>query len=285
MPLPFDATLKDMVCRRPADFSAGFHLHGTGTPAVLNVELSLVSAATDVVLGFGNPPHELVDLNFQSSSDESLVERLLLYNVLLHYRYGVPIHSLVILLRPAADSPQLTGRLRYRGQGRRGWIDFRYEVIRLWQIPVRRLLRAELGLLPLAVLGQLSAGMRTERCSPASSRRFSGAVLSEATLGDARQIMTETFFLTGARVSREAVLRLYSGVRLVVESTSYDYVLDQGRIDALRETLLVVGRERFGTADEATQAAVTSLTDLDRLRRMAARLVRVNSWQELLRTR
>jgi hypothetical protein len=39
---------------------------------VLNVDRSVVSAAIDVVLAFGEPPVELVDLSFQSSSDEWL---------------------------------------------------------------------------------------------------------------------------------------------------------------------------------------------------------------------
>ena len=175
MPLEFDATLKDLVRRRPGDFSDGFHLRGSGTPAVLNVDLSLVSAATDVVLAFGDPPSSLVDLNFQSSSDGTLVERLLLYNVLLHYRYGVPVHSLLVLLRPAADRPNLTGWLLYRGQGRRGRTDFRYEVIRLWQVPARRLLRAKLGILPLAVLGGYPKEFAPKRDCPVWSNIFNVA--------------------------------------------------------------------------------------------------------------
>jgi hypothetical protein len=56
VPFPFDATLKDLVTRHPTDFGTGFHLHGPAPLAVLNADLSLVSAATDVVLAFGTPP-------------------------------------------------------------------------------------------------------------------------------------------------------------------------------------------------------------------------------------
>jgi len=285
MPLDFDATLKELVMRRPADFSDGFRLRGAGTPAVLNVDLSVVSAATDAVLGFGDPPTELVDLNFQSGPDPSLVRRLLLYNALLHHRYDAPVHSLLILLRPAADGPHLTGWLRYRGQGRRGRTDFRYEVIRLWQVPTRRLLRGRLGILPLAVLGRVPEGLRTERGLVSVIREIERRAVSEAQPDEARQPLTEAFFLTGARVSEEAVLRLYSGVPLVQESTSYQYVLRQGALNDRRETLLELGGERFGPPDDAVATSLAGITDLDRLKRMTRRLLRVSSWQELLRTR
>src|SRR5207237_430443 len=78
----------------------------TGVPIEpLNVDLSTLSAATDVVLGFGDPVAEVVDLNFQSGPDRDLDSRILLYAAALYHRYGVPVRSLLILLRPAAHSP------------------------------------------------------------------------------------------------------------------------------------------------------------------------------------
>ena len=285
MPLPFDATLKDLVRWRPADFSEGFRLHGPGTPSVVNVDLSVVSAATDVVLAFGDPPRELVDLNFQSSADASLVERLLLYNALLYYRYGAPVHSLLVLLRPAADGPYLTGRLHYRGQGKRGATTFRYEVIRLWQISTRRLLRSRLGMLPLAVLGRLPQGMRTERAMVGVIREMQRRAEVEATPEEAKQILTSAFFLLGARLSEAAGLRSFAGVPLVEDSTTYQYVLRQGALKDRRETLLELGEERFGAPSEVIAATITGIVDLDRLKRMTRRLLSVDTWEALLRTR
>jgi hypothetical protein len=82
MPHPFDATLKDMVQRHPGDFEQIFRLRGPGEPRVLNVDLSVVSAATDIALAHGNPPEVVYDLNFQASRDASLVARVLLYQAL-----------------------------------------------------------------------------------------------------------------------------------------------------------------------------------------------------------
>lgn len=117
MPLPFDATLKDIVQHHVQDFVRVLHLGGPEPAVVLNVDLSTISAATDIALGYGEPPQLIDDLNFQSGFDPDLAARILLYNALLHYRYGVPVHSVVVLLRPAADDPGFTGNCATRRDG------------------------------------------------------------------------------------------------------------------------------------------------------------------------
>src|SRR5262245_13995302 len=116
MPHRFDATLKDFVTERPADFEAVFRLpHEPVRP--LNVDLSTITAATDVALGFGAPLRAIVDLNFQSGPDDRLPARLHLYCAALYARYAVPVRSVLILLRPKADGSNLTGKLAYGEPG------------------------------------------------------------------------------------------------------------------------------------------------------------------------
>src|SRR5208282_103296 len=100
----------------------------------LNVDLSTVSAATDVAFGFGEPLQEIVDINFQSGPDPKLDARLHLYSAAYHHHYPVPVRSIVILLRPAADHPHLTGHLTYQSGGTR--VEFDYEVKRMCQQPL-----------------------------------------------------------------------------------------------------------------------------------------------------
>ena len=52
MPLPFDATMKDIVQHYTHDYEEALHLGGPQPVTVLNVDLSTISAATDVVLGY-----------------------------------------------------------------------------------------------------------------------------------------------------------------------------------------------------------------------------------------
>src|SRR5437764_10121853 len=116
MSLPFDATLKDLVESYPQDWLTALGLTGPGPVATLNVDLSTVSAATDAVLALGDPPASLVTLDFQSGRDPELARRILVYNALLHQRFGVPVHSVVVLLRRVANDTGLDGVLRYEAQ-------------------------------------------------------------------------------------------------------------------------------------------------------------------------
>lgn len=99
MPYPFDATLKEILSLRPEDCVAVFDLPRTSPAQALNVDLSTISAATDVAFGFGDPIQEIVDLNFQSGPDPSVTARLHLYNAAFHLRFQVPVRSVLILLR------------------------------------------------------------------------------------------------------------------------------------------------------------------------------------------
>ena len=153
---PFDATLKDILGRSAADLAPVLHLP-TNVPArILNIDLSTVSAATDVAFGFGDPLQEIVDVNFQSGPDAYIASRLLLYNAAYHNRYPVPVRSILILLRASADLAVLTGQLSYHSGGTR--VQFEYEMIRMWQQPLQVFLSGGLALLPLAPLCQLPEG-------------------------------------------------------------------------------------------------------------------------------
>ena len=72
----FDATLKDIVAQYPGDFASAFGLPNIEPASALNVDLSTVSAATDVALGMGQPIAKIFDLNFQSGPDRGLPARL-----------------------------------------------------------------------------------------------------------------------------------------------------------------------------------------------------------------
>jgi hypothetical protein len=100
---PFDATLKDILGHSPADLTPVLHLPEHLPARTLNVDLSTVSAATDVAFGFGDPLEGIVDVNSQSGPDTHVDARLLSYSAAYHLNYPVPVRSILILLRPAAD--------------------------------------------------------------------------------------------------------------------------------------------------------------------------------------
>jgi hypothetical protein len=286
MSLPFDATLKDLVQSYPRDWLAALGLPAGGPVAAVNVDLSTVSAATDAVFALGDPPASYLTLDFQSGRDPGLARRILVYNVLLHQRFRVPVHSVVVLLRRAADDTALDGAVRYETQPGRGGLDFRFEVVRLWQWPTDELLRGTMGTLPLAPLGALPEGLTLEEALPAVIRRIEERLVSEAAPSAAARLMIATRVLMGMRISEDEVKRILWGSVMsedvLEESTYYQYILRKGAIRHTRQLLLRLGRTKLGEPDSATAARIEAIDNLDQLDRLSERLLLVGSWQELL---
>ena len=149
MPKPFDATLKMMLEAGPSDW-----LVLAGLPprpgVVIDADVSAVTAATDKVIRVDDDPPWLFDLNFQTGADRSLPRRVHLYNTLLHERHGLPVRSTVILLTRDANLRSINGHYSRRFAGEAPYLDFRYQVIRVWELSPEELLRGGLSLLPLA---------------------------------------------------------------------------------------------------------------------------------------
>src|SRR6185295_6006084 len=111
MAMTFDATLKDMGRESPQGFLATFDRPPTVPVKLLNVDLSTVTMAADLILGLGDPLVEVLQLDFQSSAAAWKHADLMVYNSLLFAHYRVPVHTIVILLRPEAAHSNLNGTL------------------------------------------------------------------------------------------------------------------------------------------------------------------------------
>jgi predicted transposase YdaD len=287
MPLPFDATLKQLVQAHPRDWLAALHVPAGDPVEVLTPDLSTVTRFADTVLRVGD--RGILHIDFQSGPDPGLPRRLLLYNALLHEAYAVPVHTAVVLLRPAASRAGLRGAVSYQMVPRRGRLDFRFEVIRLWQRPAEEFLTGGLGVVPLAPLGKLPAGVRPPAGLTGVVERLVERVRSEAPAGEGAELLTAALVLTGLRVPKQTVAELFRGVRAMRESSGYQLILDEGREEgALREVrkiLLRQGGRKFGAPGPEVESAVQAIDDLARLERMSDRLLDVNTWQELLSTR
>jgi len=286
--LSFDATLKDLARDGPEDFLIAFDKRPDGPVALLNVDLSTVSRAADFVVGIGDPRKEVTHIDFQASADADKHRDVLVYNALLHQKLRVPVHSIVVLLRPQATHYNLTGTVAYEPRPGRGKMNFGYEIVPLWERPAAQLLAGPLGTLPLAPLGQLPEGASLEEGLATVIQRLVERVWSEATPEKAKLLLTASYILTGLRVHRDVALNLFRGVRAMRESDTYLAILDEGRdegrLEEAKKWLLELGREQLGPPDESVTAAITALMDLERLGRMRSRLLKVGSWQELLAT-
>src|SRR3954469_15576485 len=99
MPKPFDATLKELITAHPVDWLTQLGVPVAAPPEVLSADLSTVSAAADTLLKVGDL---VVHIDLESGPDDALARRMLLYNVLAHRHTGLPVRSIVVLLRSNA---------------------------------------------------------------------------------------------------------------------------------------------------------------------------------------
>jgi hypothetical protein len=89
--------------------------------------------------------------DFRAGPDASLPRRTHGYNALLEDRHELLVHSVVVLLRPEANLRTITGVYERRfPDADAPYLTFRYQVIRVWQLPVEPLLAGGPGTLPLA---------------------------------------------------------------------------------------------------------------------------------------
>jgi len=291
---PFDVTLKNLIEAYPAAWAAL-----VGRPPITGVEVrdadlaTVTGAADKVVLVHGPDGDWLLNLEVQSSHKLNLPDRLHLNSTLLHSRHGLLVHSAVVLLRREAQATNLTGLLQLQLPGEETpYASFRYQVVRVWELPVERLLTGELGLLPLAPL--------TDAAAPHLSavlQNMEARLRREATAEAADQLRASVYILMGLRYPVAITEGLFAGVRSMEDSVTYQYLIakgiqqgiqqgiergieqgiERGELVEAKKLLLRLGHKRFGPPDSATQAKLDSLSDLARLEQLSERLLELSS--------
>src|SRR5439155_12955742 len=128
---------------------------------------------------------------------------LMVYNALLFAHYHVPVHTVVLLLRPEAAHSNMNGVIRYAARPGRGGMDFGYEVAPLWERPAEELLAADLGVVPLAVLGRLPEELSLEDGLDAIAQPVVERLTQEAQHDRAKKLLTDALQLQDLRVRRD----------------------------------------------------------------------------------
>ena len=277
MAKPFDASLKMMLEAGPADW-----LVLTGLPVrtavVIDSDVSAVSAASDKVIEVRDEPPWLFDLNFQTGPDASLPRRVHLYNTLLHERHKLPVRSAVILLTRDAKLSVIDGRYIRQFPGEDPYLEFRYQVIRVWELPPDVLLAGGFATLPLAPIGAV-----TEAELPGMIRRMGERLAEPAAVEAAPELWTASSILMGLKYEKALIQRLIQEVRGMAESVTIEIFEEWGALKRAKKTILQMGAVKFGTppSDEVRQR-IQGIDDLNRFDQLDIRLLQVNSWGELL---
>ena len=145
MPKPYDATTKFLLEFNPSGWKPFLGIQSSARVETIDADVSTVSGQADKVLRVLDRIPWLIHLELQASRDPLLALRMQRYNVLLVYKFGCVVYSVVLLLRLSADGPELTGRRQSRRPDGPLISDFRYDVIRLWQLTPEQILSGDFG--------------------------------------------------------------------------------------------------------------------------------------------
>ncbi len=293
---PFDASLSTLIDECPADW-AGYLAARVGLPpgpwAAVETDISRTVQA-DRAFRIDGPSPEVVHLEMESSSRLGIPRDLLRYNAILHHVTGLPVHSVLMLLRRSANASDQTGVYEVRSATGRRVHTFEYTVVPVWRESVDSFLSVP-GLSPLALLTDEAAADL-----PAAFERFRQR-LREPVIPDTvvPTLLTTSYVLCGLRHDDTQIRELDMSLSRVLEdSTTYQWILKQGfakgeakgqvegkaegKAEEARALLLLQGRKRFGEPTEADRSALAGVSELDRLERMAVRMLDAVSWVDLL---
>ncbi|MDY3556436.1 hypothetical protein R5W24_005602 [Gemmata sp. JC717] len=288
---PFDATLNTLIDAHLGDWAAFLGARvgvppGPATP--LDTDLSATLQVDRLFRIDGASPAAL-HLELESSGRLGIPGELLRYNVAAWAVNGLPVHSVLVLLRPKATATDLTGTLELTGAGGTPYLTFRYTVVRVWLETVDALLAAGPGVAPLALLTN-----EADADLPAAFVRFRQALRSAAVPDSVeRGLLGSTFVLCGLRYDPARVETLYRELSMTLEdSTTYQLILSKGlaqgeargAVAEAQRLLLLQGQERFGAPDPAAEAALRAVTDRNRLEQLARRVLTATGWSDLLAT-
>ena len=298
MPQKFDAASKHMIDAYPGDWIALGGLPAGAEMEILDTDLSAVTMAADKLIRVYAPEPYVAHIEFQSGPDPSLDVRTLTYNVAGRRRLGMPVKSVVFLMRPQAMTPGVTGRVSDISDPSHR-LDFRYKLVKVWEIDPGRLLNAGIGTLPIAPISKVSKS-ELPSVIEGMERRLANDVAPE----EAAEIWTATRILMGLRYSRQMVQSLLAGAKAMEDSTTYQEIIEKGeargierglerglkrgiehgRVAEARQIIVRMGTKHFGPPDVPTRETLESITDLHRLEDLIDRLLDATctGWAQLL---
>ena len=251
---------------------------------MVDTTMPTVSMSADkLVRVFDGVVTYLAHIEFQTSRDPTFDRRMLRYNVWAGDTYGLPVRSVAFLFRREAGAG-VTGRVFDRHDDH-SLLDFRYRVVRLWELPAEPLLTGPIGTLPLVVLSAAD-----EASLPKLTGRVISRFASEVERVEAGELTYVVKVLLGLRLKSDQAEAIMSGFAdLLEQSTTYQAMMRKGeargeargRAVGMQDTILKLGQTRFGPpSDDAVQQIRSA--DVPQLTRWTDRLLLADSWDGLL---
>ncbi|WP_165226470.1 Rpn family recombination-promoting nuclease/putative transposase [Aquisphaera insulae] len=290
MAKPFDAILKEIFGEAPGPLLAFFLRRPIGPAHSESADLSTVTAEADSVIRVDDPQPWLAHVEFQANYDPTLPRRMLRYNALIHHRHELPVRSIALLLSRGADGRSMTGVYRCELPDGEPCHDFRYNVVRLWDWSAEAILSADPVIAPLAAIADV-----TEEELPGVILGIKRRLEGDTPEPLFKKLWTATYILMGLKFSEEVTDRIITGVEDMRESSTYQKILREGRVEgrvegraegqveAMKKTIKRQGRIKFGPGELGHEAAIDRIADIEILESLSDRILFVSNWEDLLR--
>lgn len=291
----YDSTLKLLIERHPIDWLTFCGVEPHGPVSLVDSDVSTLSAAADRVIRVDEVSPWLENIELQASYDSQLAERTHFYSTLLSRRHGLPVRSVIVLLRREADGPAMSG-VWTRSHPRTGpYLQFSYEVVRVWPQAADELLKSGPGIWPLATITDDAESRLADIISLSTAR-----IETEFPTGiEGRELLAAEFVLMGLRHPAEVIEPLLRGVTRMEESSTYQAILTkgehrgitkgvakgrvEGRVEGMVLSILRFGRRRFRTEPSSLFVQrLNAITDMAVLEALEDRMLEANDWDELL---
>jgi hypothetical protein len=157
------------------------------------------------------------------------------------------------------------------------YLDFWYQVIRAWQLPLERVLTEGLGLVPLAMLTD-----EAQADLPAVVRRMDARISGEVDPTTAADLWAIAGTLAGLRIDNVLLRSLLGRITHMKESSFFQYAGEEMSLARLREALLRVGKKTIGEPGTAVLSQINAIRDIDALELLIERAVDAPDWESLL---
>ena len=258
---------------------------------VLPTDLMRIERRPDLVFKLKNPD-SILHVEIQSVRDETMDTRIRQYHVVLDdLYYPIPVHSVLILLSPKANSRKITGEVVREDSY------FRYTVLRLWEHSIEEGLALPLSILPLAVL----FGVGSEDIKEVVVR-IKERVEKECPPDKQGDMYALVLFFLGSVVEFDIAMEIMKGAKGMEGSVTYQRVFDEGilkgiqqgkqqgitegiekgKIEEARKTLIMIAELKFSAPKASQRKRINSVSDLSKLEDLLRKVITTNSWDELL---
>lgn len=285
---PFDDAFKHLVELDPAAWAAWVLGRPVAEAEAIDSDLATVAGRADKVIRTPQPGRGdlLIDIEAESSHAGDAPPKQHAYSTLLARRHGLPVRSILLLLRPDANATAATGVWEVRKNpddpDEEPYIVFRYRVVRLWKQPLEPLLVGSPALLPLAPLTNAA-----QADLPGTVSRAVARPRAETPRDETGRMVSAMAVMLGLRYEEDVVDRLFSGVLEMEESSYYQLIKRKGepagQLREARETIMRQGQRKFGPLPDDRRAALEALSDLGRLRELMDRVPETGSWDDFLK--